>query len=105
MMNADDYNKFRTLINFTYQNFDITIGNRIMHQLEILVPVYVACGGTKEEALDFMFSRKVISKLSGRFEDYLKQGLLDLKALINKTYGEGKFVQTFNEIDRLIRKL
>lgn len=105
MMNADDYNKFRTLINFTYQNFDITIGNRIMHQLEILVPVYVACGGTKEEALDFMFSRKVISKLSGRFEDYLKQGLLDLKALINKTYGEGKFAQTFNEIDRLIRKL
>ena len=48
-----------------------------MHQLEILVPVYVACGGTKEEALDFMFSRKVLSKLSGRFEDYLKDGLLN----------------------------
>ena len=105
MMNSEDYTKFRSLINFTYQNFDITIGNRIMHQLEILVPVYATCGGTKEEALDFMFARKVISKLSGRFEDYLKQGLLDLKVLINKTYGEGKFKETFTEIDRLIKKL
>ena len=105
IMNSEDYNKFRSLISFTYQNFDITIGNRIMHQLEILVPVYATCGGTKEEALDFMFARKVISKLSGRFEDYLKQGLLDLKVLINKTYGEGKFKETFTEIDRLIKKL
>ena len=105
MMNSEDYNKFRALINFTYQNFDITIGNRIMHQLEVLVPVYISCGGTKEEALDFMFSRKVISKLSGRFEDYLKQSLIELKSLINKTYGDGKFVETFAEIDRLIKKL
>ena len=105
MMNNDDYTKFRELINFTYQNFDITIGNRIMHQLEVLVPVYIACGGTKEEALDFMFARKVISKLNGRFEDYLKEGLLNLKILINKTYGENKYKQTFLEIDRLIRKL
>ena len=104
-LNEEDYAKFRSLISFTYQNFDITIGNRIMHQLEILVPVYTACGGTKEEALDFMFSRKVISKLNGRFEDYLKQSLMDLKSLINKTYGDNKFKETFIEIDRLIRKL
>ena len=104
-LSEEDLTKFRSLINYTYQNFDITIGNRIMHQLEILVPVYVACGGKKEEALDFMFSRKVLSKLSGRFEDYLKDGLLNLKTLINKTYGENKFTHSFIEINRLLRKL
>ena len=105
IMKEDDWTKFRSLINYTYDTFDITIGNRIMHQLETLVPVYIATGGTKLEALDFMFSRKVISKLEGRFEDYIKQGLFDLKTLINKTYGEDTFKLTFKEINRLIKKL
>lgn len=104
-LNNEDLIKFRSLINFTYNTFDITIGNRIMHQLDTFVPTYVASGGSKIEAIDFMFSRKVISKLDGRFEDYIKNGLLDLKQLINKTYGENSFVHTFEVIDRLIRKL
>ena len=104
-INNEDLIKFRSLINFTYNTFDITIGNRIMHQLDTFVPTYVASGGSKIEAIDFMFSRKVISKLDGRFEDYIKNGLLDLKQLINKTYGENSFVHTFEVIDRLIRKL
>ena len=104
-LNEEDYLKFRSLINFTYENFDITIGNRIMHQLETFVPTFISCGGKKEEALDFMLSRKVINKLEGRFEDYIKDGLNKLKVLINKTYGENTFKETFKEINRLIRKL
>ncbi len=104
-LNEEDYLKFRSLINFTYENFDITIGNRIMHQLETFVPTFISTGGNKIEALDFMFSRKVINKLEGRFEDYIKDGLNKLKVLINKTYGENTFKETFKEINRLIRKL
>ena len=104
-LNEEDYLKFRSLINFTYENFDITIGNRIMHQLETFVPTFISCGGKKIEALDFMFSRKVINKLEGRFEDYIKDGLNKLKVLITKTYGENTFKETFKEINRLIRKL
>ena len=61
--------------------------------------------GTKEEALDFMFAEKVISRLEGRFEDYILQGLLDLKALIAKTYGEGSFKETNHRIARLMKEL
>lgn len=104
-LNEEDYLKFRSLINFTYENFDITIGNRIMHQLETFVPTFISTGGNKIEALDFMFSRKVINKLEGRFEDYIKDGLNKLKVLINKTYGENTFKETIKEINRLIRKL
>ena len=104
-LNEEDYLKFRSLINFTYENFDITIGNRIMHQLETFVPTFISTGGNKIEALDFMFSRKVINKLEGRFEDYIKDGLNKLKVLITKTYGENTFKETFKEINRLIRKL
>ena len=104
-MSKEDFARFRNLTNFTYNTFDLTFGNRIMHQIELLVPVYVACGGQKEEALDFMFARKVIAKLEGRFEDYIKQGLVDLTKLIDQTYGANSFGLTKHVINRLLRKL
>ena len=104
-MSKEDFARFRNLTNFTYNTFDLTFGNRIMHQIELLVPVYVACGGQKEEALDFMFARKVVAKLEGRFEDYIKQGLVDLTKLIDQTYGAQSFKFTRHVINRLLRKL
>ena len=104
-MSKEDFAKFRILTDFTYNTFDLTFGNRIMHQIELLVPVYVMCGGKKEEALDFMFARKVVAKLEGRFEDYIKQGLMDLMNLINQTYGNTSFELTRHVINRLLRKL
>ena len=104
-MSKEDFAKFRILTDFTYNTFDLTFGNRIMHQIELLVPVYVMCGGKKEEALDFMFARKVVAKLEGRFEDYIKQGLMDLVNLINQTYGNTSFGLTRHVINRLLRKL
>ncbi len=104
-LSMEEYKKFKTLTDYTYDMFEITFGNRIMRQIQLFVPVYVACGGKKEEALDFMFARKVVSKLEGRFEDYIKDGLLDLKTLIVKTYGENTFLQTNHMIDKLLRKL
>ncbi len=104
-LSQEEYLKFKVLTDYTYDMFDLTFGNRILRQIQIFVPVYVACGGTKLEALDFLFSQKVVRKLEGRFEDYIKQGLLDLKSLILKTYGENTFVETNHNIDRLLRKL
>lgn len=104
-LSMEEYKKFKTLTDYTYETFDITFGNRIMRQIQLFVPTFVACGGSKEEALDFMFSRKVISKLEGRFEDYVKEGLIELKTLIVKNYGENSFPQTNHLIDKLIRKL
>ena len=104
-LTMDDYKRFKNLTDFTYDTFDLTFGNRILHQIQLFVPVFVACGGTKEEALDFMFSRKVVAKLEGRFEDYIKQGLIDLKGLISRYYGLAKFPQTCHIIDKFIRKL
>ena len=104
-LNEKDRKMFKVLTDFTYDTFDLTFGNRINHQIDLLTPVYVACGGTKEDALDFMFSRKVVSKLSGRFEDYIKQGLIDLRTLIGKTYGKDAFPRTIKEINKLLRKL
>ena len=104
-LTMEDYKTFKTLTDYTYDMFDLTFGNRIMRQIQLFVPVFVACGGKKEDALDFMFARKGVSKLEGRFEDYIKEGLLNLKTLIVKNYGENAFPQTNHLIDKFIRKL
>lgn len=104
-MSEDDYKKFSTITDFVNDTFDITFGNRILNQIDDFVPVFVALGGTKEEALDFLFSRKVISKLDGRFEDYVKEGLSSLLSLIDDTYGVNSFMLTRSEVKKFMRKL
>jgi len=104
-MTEADFAKLSVITDFIYEQFDITFGNRILNQITELVPVYVACGGQKEEALDILVSRKVISKLEGRFEEYVKNALRELLGLIQKQYGAGVLKHCEKEIQTLMRRL
>lgn len=104
-MTDNDYQKFQTISGYIYDQFDITFGNRILNQISELVPVFVSCGGTKEEALDFLLSRKVISKIEGRFEEYVKNALRELLNLIHKTYGKDVLKRSEKTIQNLMRRL
>lgn len=103
-LSSSDLKKLNTISDFIFNSFDITFGNRIMHQIELFTPVYVECGGTKEEALDFIISRKVLNKLEGRFEDSIKPNLEELLALLDKTYGSNKFIESKKVIRRLLKR-
>ena len=100
-----DIAKFNELAEFVYELFEIRFGNRIMNQILNFVPVYVALGGKKEEAIDIMFCRKVLHKLDGRFEEYIREGLVRLQTKIEQLYGAGALADTENMIRRLIKKL
>ena len=104
-LTSEDYEKIEKLTNFIYESFDITFGNRILNQIENLVPVFVACGGTKEDALDFLLSRKVLAKVEGRFEEYVKDALKQFLTLLNKTYGKGVFKRCEATVNSLMRRL
>ena len=104
-MSKEDYEKFETVTNFIYEEFDLTFGNRILNQIEVLVPTYLACGGKKEEILDFLLTRKVLVKLEGRFEEYVKNSLKQLLNVLAKTYGKGVFKLSEKQINSMIRKL
>lgn len=104
-LTKEDYQNFKDITDYIYKEFDITFGNRILNQIQIFVPTFVACGGKKEDALDFLLSRKILVKLEGRFEEYIKTGLKRLLTLLDKTYGAGTFVRSEQAIQNLIRKL
>lgn len=83
--------------------FQITFGNRIANQLEKFVPVYIACGGTVDEAIDIMFSRKVLRKLEGLYDENTKENL----SLFKDDIKQHKFSMpiTIKAIDKMLEKI
>ncbi|MBQ8407200.1 MAG: hypothetical protein IJY38_04700 [Clostridia bacterium] len=104
-LSKTDEEKFAKICDFVAESFDLRFGNRIMVQINNFVPVYVALGGSKEEALDFMFARKVLRKLNGAFEDDVKDKLIALLKLLGATYGKGTFKQTEKAIAKILKRL
>ena len=97
--------KFMELTKFISDTFDIQYGNRIMNQIDNFLPVFVGLGGTKNEALDTMIARKVLRKLDGKFESYIKDGLNKLTRYINTTYGKHALPESESVIEKYRRKL
>lgn len=104
-MNSEDMDKLASILDYVYQTFSLTIGNRILNQIKTIVPVFVACGGTKETALDMMLCRKLFAKLEGRFEDYVKPALKETLNLLDKAYGKGVMAHSQKVINKLIKAL
>ena len=104
-VSKSDLDKVNTITDYIYDEFDIAFGNRILNQIEKIVPIYIGLGGTKEEIIDFMLTRKVLCKIEGRFEDFVKPALKNLVNLIEKTYGKVGLPNSISYIYRLIKKL
>lgn len=97
--------KFDAVCAYLYENFDVAFGNRIANQLEKLIPLFVACGGEADSLIDIVLSQKLAAKLEGRFEDYMRGGLMGLSRLIERTYGKGRLRRCERTVDRLVRRL
>ena len=73
---SDDYKVVMKWINIIdellNQNFSINFGNRMLNQILKYVPLYVECGGSKEEAFDDFVSKKILRKLESK--DFLRLG-------------------------------
>ena len=87
------------------KDMEITFGNRIMNQMDDFVPVYVACGGTKNEAIDYLLTHKILRKLDERYEPYLIAKLTELEKGLNEIYGDGVFEQSIKKIHKLKERI
>lgn len=75
----DDWDRI-CLLDSDLHKMDLAFGNRIKDQMEVFIPVYVAAGGSKNEAIDIQLARKVLRKLRGRHDP---QFIDDLERLRN----------------------
>ena len=104
-LSKEDISNIEMLDDLMKEELEITFGNRIKMQMERFVPVYCACGGTKEEAIDYLLRHKVLRKLDDRFEPYIISGLKTLKGCINDIYGDGVLAESTKYIDKVIKRL
>ena len=104
MLSDDDKEKIKQ-VDVYLKEMDITFGNRIMSQMDDFVPVYIACGGTKEEAIDYLLTHKILRKIDERYEPYLITKLDELELGLNEIYGERRFKQSIAKIKKLREKI
>jgi hypothetical protein len=94
----------KAIDDFLIDNFKVTFGNRIKRQMETFVPVFVACGGTEEDAIDFFLKTKILRKLGVLNLAFLTGELKGLSALIDKRFGKGKFKKCQDYINSLLKQ-
>jgi hypothetical protein len=93
------------LDSFLVSEFDVTFGNRILDQIRSFVPVYVACGGTKSEAFDIQFSRKILRKLGSLHEPSAGKRLLSLTdELTRSPRGWDSLGISIDAVERIAKK-
>ncbi len=82
---------FNQLDDFIQEKFKIAFGNRIMKQIKLFTPVYMECGFSEFEALDYMLTYKILRKFESLNLAFLRKELDELIALLDKLFGKGIF--------------
>ena len=82
---------FKELDDFIQEKFKIAFGNRIMKQIKLFVPVYMACGFTEFEGLDYMLAFKILRKFESLNLAFLKTELDELTLMLDRLFGKEEF--------------
>ncbi|HPX20481.1 MAG TPA: hypothetical protein PLK86_03110, partial [Bacilli bacterium] len=104
-MSVKTNEKLMQLDSFIAQKFKVTFGNRILKQIRTFVPVYIACGGSEIEALDYLVMRKILRKFESLNVSFLHQEISDLIIFMEKTFGKNAFQESIRYLNELIKSI
>ena len=93
--------KIEKLDLYVIQHFRIAFGNRIMKQLKDFVPVYIACGGTETEAIDYIFVTKVFRKFESLNLSLIRGEIRGLIAMMDSLFGPEAMRESIEYLQRL----
>ena len=90
---------------YVIEHFRIAFGNRIMKQLKVFSPVYVACGGKEIEAIDYFISKKILRKFDQLSVAFIRDEIDPFIAFLNKKYGKGVMKECIAYLTRLKKNI
>jgi len=90
---------------FISETFQITFGNRIINQLYKFIPVYVACGRSEIEGIDYIIARKIIRKFETLNLPFLKNELETLLQLFDQLFGKNQLKESKDMIAKFIKQI
>lgn len=100
-LSSENLEKIQTLDLWVIEKLRVAFGNRIMKQLALFVPTFVACGGTEIDGIDYVLATKVFRKFEALNLAMLREELGELCSYLEELFGEGSMGESIAYLHRL----
>ena len=104
-LSEESVNRIKAIDDYLVSNFHITFGNRIMMQIRNYVPIYLACGGSENEALDDIISKKILRKLESKNPVYVKNKATELITKFDEIFGQDVMKDSIEYVNHLVNTI
>ena len=100
-ISQENLKKIQQLDLWVIEKLRVAFGNRILKQMNLFVPVYVACGGDELDGIDYILATKIFRKFESLNLAMLREELRELCAYMTKTFGKNKMNESIAYLERL----
>ena len=100
-ISQENLKKIQQLDLWVIEKLRVAFGNRILKQMNLFVPVYVACGGDELDGIDYILATKIFRKFESLNLAMLREELRELCAYMTKIFGKNKMNESIAYLERL----
>ncbi|MGN0657880.1 MAG: hypothetical protein ACI4KR_13915 [Ruminiclostridium sp.] len=100
-ISQDTLKKIQQLDLWVIEKLRVAFGNRILKQMNLFVPVYVACGGEELDGVDYVLATKIFRKFEALNLAMLRDELRDLCTYLQKLFGRNSMKESIAYLERL----
>ena len=100
-ISQDTLDKIEQMDDYVIAHFRIAFGNRIVAHMKKFVPVYVACGGTEVEGVDYFIAKKILRKFEQLNMALIKDEIDPYIKFLDDTFGKGAMAECIEYLLRL----
>lgn len=93
--------KIESMDDYVIKHFRIAFGNRIVMHMRKFAPVFVGCGGTEIDAIDYFIARKILRKFEQLNIAYIRDEIDGFVKFLDDNFGEGKMKECIEYLLRL----
>lgn len=100
-ISQENLKKIQQLDLWVIEKLRVAFGNRILKQMGLFVPVYVACGGEELDGIDYVLATKIFRKFESLNLAMLRDELRELVVYIQKSFGKNQMKESVAYLERL----
>ena len=93
--------KIEKMDDYVIKHFRIAFGNRIVAHMKKFVPVFVACGGTETDGIDYFIARKILRKFEQLNISFIRDEIDGFIKFLDDNFGKGKMHECIEYLLRL----
>ena len=100
-ISQETLDKIEKMDDFVIKHFRIAFGNRIVAHMKKFVPVYVACGGTEVDGVDYFIAKKILRKFEQLNMALIRDEIDGYIKFLDDTFGKGAMGECIEYLLRL----